>query len=155
MKKFLLAATLLAALTTSAIAGGNETKKMLSDLKASLKNVNESAWTTNDFYKKTTFKFNNEIANAYVNAETGDLIGFGIPISNDALPAGTKENLAKHYDGWQVVKSAMFIDASGNLAYYTQVTKGKKTIALRVSQKGKTSFYAQMPNNEAGFAVNY
>jgi len=118
---------------------------MFSDLKASLKNVNESAWTTKDFYKKTSFKFNNETASAYINSETGDLIGFGIPISNDALPAGAKENIAKHYDGWQVVCSAMFIDASGNLAYYTHVSKGKKNIALHVSEKGKIDIFDRIP----------
>lgn len=145
MKKFLLAATLLAALTTSAFASGNETKKMFGDLKASLKNVKEAAWITNDSYRKTTFTFNNQSASAYVNAETGDLIGFGIPINNDALPAGTNENLAKHYNGWQVVVSTMFIDAYGNLAYYTLVAKGKKTLALHVSVKGHICIYGQMP----------
>jgi hypothetical protein len=147
MKKFLLAATLLIAITSAAFAGGKKANaKLLSDLQTALKTVNESAWQTKEFYKKATFTVNGTNAYAYVDAETGNLIGFGIAISADALPEGTQENLTKKYQGWQVSNSIMFIEESGNIAYYTQVAKGKNNLALKVSPKGKLSIYARMPN---------
>ena len=83
MKKILLAATILVAITTSAFADGKKANtKLLSDLSTALKSVNESSWKTTDTYKKTTFSFNGKSTSAYINAETGGLIGFSIAISN-------------------------------------------------------------------------
>lgn len=145
MKKTFLATVLLTVLTMSAIAADNNAGKMLAALKASLKNVNVSSWTTKDFYKKTSFTFNGQVTSAYVDVETNDLIGFGITIIQDALPAGAKENLEKKYKGWNVTEAAMFIDASGNIKYYTQVNKGRNNLVLSVSQKGRLSIYTRLP----------
>jgi len=146
MKKILLAATILVAITTSAFADGKKSNaKLLNDLSTALKSVNESSWKTTDAYKKTTFSFNGKSTSAYVNTETGDLIGFGIAISADALPEGTMENISKKFQGWQVTNSIMFIDASGNTDYYVQVAKNSKSLALKVYTNGKVGIYAQMP----------
>lgn len=145
MKRLFLAALFLAVLTTSALADGKKSAQLLNDLKASLKNVNESAWTTKDSYRQASFLYNGKPTSAFVSTETGDLVGFAFVIDQDALPAGTKENLAKKYQGWEVSQSIMFIEGSGNIAYYAQVTKGKKSLALKVSSKGKLNIYARMP----------
>jgi hypothetical protein len=146
MKQLFLAATLLVAITSAAFADGKKANaKLLSDLNTALKSVNESAWQTTEHYKKTTFTVNGTNTSAYVDTETGNLLGFGIAINEDALPAGTKENIAKKYQGWQVINSIMFIEASGNIAYYTQVIKGKNNLALRVSPKGNLSIYERIP----------
>jgi len=145
MKKVFLAAMLIAAISTSALADGKKSAQLLNDLKASLKNVNESAWTTKDSYRQASFLYNGKTASAFVSTETGDLVGFAFVIDQEALPAGTKENLAKKYQCWEVSHSIMFIEESGNVAYYTQVTKGKKSVALKVSAKGNLNIYARMP----------
>jgi hypothetical protein len=146
MKKILLAATILVAITTSAFADGkNANTKLLSDLSTALKSVNESSWKTTDTYKRTTFLFNGKSTSAYINAESGDLIGFSIAISADALPEGAMENISKKFQGWQVANSIMFIDASGNTDYYVQVAKNSKNLALKVYPNGKVGIYANMP----------
>jgi hypothetical protein len=147
MKKLFLAATLLAALTTSAFADGKKSsEKLLGDLKTVLRSVNESAWVTTESYKKTSFSMNGKNVNAYVNVETGDLIGFGIPIEMSALPEGTTENLDKKYKGWQAINPIMFIDGAGNASYFIQVNKGKNSLALSVSPKGKLNIYNRIPH---------
>ncbi len=147
MKKILLAATILVAITTSAFADGKKSNaKLLNDLSTSLKSVNESSWKTTDTYKKATFSFNGKSTSAYINAGTGDLIGFSIAISTDALPEGTMENISKKFQGWQVTNSIMFIDASGNADYYVQVVKNSKNLALKVYTNGKVGIYANMPH---------
>lgn len=145
MKKVFLVATLIAAISTSALADGKKSAQLLNDLKASLKNVNESAWTSNNFYRKASFMYNGKVAKAFLNVETGNLVGFAFIIDQASLPEGTKENLAKHYKGWEVSDAIMFVEESGNIAHYAQVTKGNKSIALKVSSKGKLNIYARMP----------
>ena len=147
MKTLFLAATLIVALTTSAFADGKKSnQKMLTDLKTSLKAVDESAWTTTEFYKKTSFSLNGKNINAYLNVENGNLVGFSIPIEMSALPEGTTENLDKKYKGWQPINPIMFIDADGNTAYFVQVNKGKNSLALSVSPKGKLGIYNKIPH---------
>jgi hypothetical protein len=146
MKKILLAATILVAITTSAFADGKKSNaKLVSDLSTALKSVNESSWKTTDTYRKATFSFNGKSTSAYINAETGNLIGFSIAISTDALPEGTMENISKKFQGWQVTNSIMFIDASGNADYYVQVDKNSKSLALEAYPNGKVGIYAHMP----------
>jgi hypothetical protein len=146
MKKILLAATILVAMTTAAFADGKKSnEKLLGDLKTSLKNVDEFAWTTTDSYKKTSFTFNGKATNAYVNVQTGDLIGFGISIDASSLPENSVQNINAKYQGWQLSSAIMFIDSEGNTNYYAQISKGKKSLALKISAKGKPSIYAHMP----------
>ena len=144
MKKVFLAAMLIAAISTSALADGKKSAQLLNDLKASLKNVNESAWTTKDSYRQASFLYNGKTASAFVSTETGDLVGFAFVIDQEALPAGTKENLAKKYQGWEVVDPIMFIDAAGNTSYFVEVHKGKSALALQVSPKGKLNIYSRI-----------
>lgn len=145
MKRILLAATILVALTSAAFADGkNSNAKLLGDLKASLKGLNESAWNTTESYKKASFSFNGKVTNAYLDVETNNLIGFGITISTDALPQNSMENIAKKFKGWDVINPIMFLDASGKIAYYVQVHKGKNNLALKISEKGKPFIYSRM-----------
>jgi hypothetical protein len=147
MKQFLLATTLLVALTTGAFADGKKSNaKLLSDLTTSLKSVNEAAWKTTESYRKTTFTLNGKNVSAFLNAETNALIGFSIEINEASLPEGATQNIAKKFPGWQAINSIMFIDATGNIAYYVQVNKGKNSLALRISSKGQASIYDRIPH---------
>lgn len=144
MKRFILAATLLAALSTSAFADGKKsTVKLLGDLKASLKTVNAAAWTHTSTYSKTTFALNGKEVTAYMANE--NLVGFFMPVEMSALPQGTTESLEKKYKGWKPINPVMFIDAKGNIAYYVQVNKGKDALALSVSPKGRLSINSRLP----------
>jgi hypothetical protein len=147
MKKILLAATLLVALTSAAFADGkNSNAKLLNDLKTAFKSSNQSAWKTTESYKKTSFAFNGKSVSAYLDAENDALIGFGIVISVSDLPQGTMENISSKYQGWEVSEAIMFIEANGHSAFYAQVNKNGHSLALKVSDKGKVSIYAKMPN---------
>ena len=145
MKKILLAATLLVALTSATFADGkNSNAKLFSDLKTALKSVDESTWKSTDAYKKATFSLNGKNVSAFVNAETAELIGFSFPIEASALPEGTTENLAKKYQGWQMINPIMFINSEGHVSYFVQVNKGKSSLALSISSTGKPSIYGRM-----------
>ena len=145
MKKIFLAATLIAAITSAAFADGKKADtKFLSDLKASLKSVNESAWKTTEYYKKTSFSVNGKNVNAYLDADNGSLVGFAISIDVASLPEGASEDIAKKFEGWQVSNAIMFIEPDGKIKYFAQINKGDKGLALSVSQKGKANIYARM-----------
>jgi hypothetical protein len=145
MKKILLAATLLVALTSATFADGkNSNAKLLSDLKTALKSVDESTWKSTDSYRKATFNLNGKNVSAFVNPETTELIGFSFPIEASALPEGTTENVAKKYQGWQMINPIMFINAAGQVSYFVQVNKGQNSLALRISSTGKPSIYGRM-----------
>ena len=147
MKQTFIAITLFIALTTSAFADGkNSNAKLLGSLKTAIKSIKESAWKTTDEFKKTSFSFNNTTVNAYLTADGADLLGFGIQIKPEDLPAGTMQNIEKKFKGWTVTSAILFITADGNSDYYAQVFKDNDNLALSVSPKGKISIYAKMPN---------
>ncbi|HEX5152227.1 MAG TPA: hypothetical protein VFW07_12320 [Parafilimonas sp.] len=146
MKRILLAATLIVAITSAAFADGKKADaKFLSHLKASLKGVNESSWKTTEFYKKTSFSVNGKTVNAYLDADDGSLVGFAIAINAASLPDGATADIAKKFEGWRVTNAIMFIEPDGKIKYFAQVNKGKNNLALSVSQKGKANIYARMP----------
>lgn len=146
MKQMFLAATLLVALTSAAFADGKKSnEKMFNDLKTALKTVDQSAWVTTDTYQKATFTVNGKEAHAFLTPD-GSLVGFTIAIEKSALPEGTMENLAKKYDGWQIINPIMFITEDGNVVYYVQANKGGKSLALHVSDNGKISIYNRIPS---------
>ena len=143
MKKTFLAALLIVAFGSAAIADGKN--KMLNDLKAALQSSHASVQTT-ESYKKATFAFNSKSVNAYFDTESEDLIGFGISINVNDLHQGALENISRKYQGWTVTEAIMFIDAQGNSTYYAQVDKDSHSLALSVSPKGKVNIYAKMFN---------
>ncbi len=141
-----LAATLLVALTSAAFADGKKSnEKMLNDLKTALKTVDQSAWVTTDAYQKASFTLNGKEAHAFLTPD-GSLVGFAVAIEKSALPEGAMKNLAKKYDGWQIINPIMFITEDGNIVYYVQANKGGKSLALHVSDKGKISIYNRIPS---------
>ena len=144
MKKILLAATLIVALTSAAFAGGKDSK-MLGDLKQALK-TSQASWQTTESYKKASFSFNGRSAHAYFDVDNESLIGFGIAVTVNDLPAGAMENISSKYQGWTVTEAILFIDGDGNSTYYAQVNKDNHSLALRISEKGKASIYAKMPH---------
>ena len=143
MKKAFLAALLVVAFSSAALADGKN--KMLDDLKTALQSSHAVLQTT-ESYKKATFMFNSKSVSAYFNPESEELIGFGVAISTNDLPQGTMENISKKYQGWTVSEAILFINADGTSAYFARVDKGKHSVALSVSDKGKLSIYAQMPH---------
>ena len=98
MKKILLAATLLVALTSATFADAkNSNAKLLSDLKTALKSLNESAWKSTESYRKATFNLNGKNVGAYINPETNELVGFCVTIDGSALAEGTTEKKDKKF----------------------------------------------------------
>lgn len=145
MKKFLIAATLLIAVTTAALADGKKSNtQLLSQLKSSLKAVDAADWKTTDNYAKTTFTLNGKNVSAFLNPETHSLIGFSMAIDESALPEGTAANVAKKFAGWKMINPIMFLTESGRIDYYVQIVKNGQSQALTVAGNGKVNFYAQI-----------
>jgi len=143
MKKILLAALLVVAFGSAALADGKT--KMLDDLKAALRS-SHAAFQSTESYKKASFVFNGKSVSAYFDPQNEDLIGFSITIDVNDLPQGAMENISKKYQGWTVSEAILFIDDQGATSHYAKVDKNGRSIALQVSPKGKVNIYAQMPH---------
>ncbi len=145
MKKIILATTLLVALSTASFADGKDVK-LLGDLKTAFENASHLRWTTTDDYRKTSFVFNDQQVNVFLNPDNSDLIGFSRHFPVNDLPQSALDRIEKKYKGWTVVETIIFIFADGRINYYAKVNKGKNNIALEISQKGSVNYFAKMPS---------
>ena len=144
MKKLILAATALVALTTASLAGTNDVLlKNLTNAANSLKST--VVYTSEGSFKKAEFTFSGKAVKVFYDADGNNLIGFSMKVGLDELPAGTTDDVQKKFSGWVISDKIMFIDNDGRTDYYLQVTKGNTSIALIVSKKGKVHFYSQVP----------
>ena len=146
MKKLILA-TLLVAFSIASFAGGSETdKKLLSDLQAAMKASTSVKWSNTDAYSKGTFSFNGKTVSAYMDAESGALIGFSIHLAGADFPQDAVNAIQKKYADWKITDAIYFVDSNANGNYFAQVEKGKSKLALKVTSSGKVSIFDKMPS---------
>jgi hypothetical protein len=147
MKKTIFVTALLVALSTIAFAGENNVdKKLLNDLTKSLKGSFEGKWTDRANYTLYTFNFNGKSAEAYYDLNDNELIGFGMHFTKTDLPQFISDAIKKKYSDWSIADAMVFIDKTGYVNYFTQVTKNKANIALKITTDGQVSIYSKMPN---------
>jgi len=142
MKNKFLVTTLLVALSVTSFAKEkNVDSRLFKDLAATLHNSAQVQWTTRDQYKQATFSFRDKSAAAFYSLDDNELIGFRIQLNKNELPQIVSESIKEKYGDWQLVDAITFIDASGNVNYFTQVQKDKKSFVLKTTPNGKLSVY--------------
>jgi hypothetical protein len=147
MKKTILATALLVALSTTAFAGEKDVdKKLLNDLTTALKKSTEGEWTGKANYTQFTFSFNGKPAAAYYDLNSNELLGFGIHFSQTDLPQFISDAIKKKYNDWSFADAMVFIDESGYVNYFAQVTRDKANVALKITTDGKVSIFSKIPS---------
>ena len=142
MKNKFLVTTLLVALSVTSFAKEkNVDSRLFRDLSATLHNSPQVQWTIKDQYKQGTFSFRDKSAAAFYSLDDNELIGFRIQLNKNELPQIVSESIKEKYGDWQLVDAITFIDASGNVNYFTQVQKDKKSFVLKTTPNGKLSVY--------------
>ena len=146
MKKTIFATALLVATSIAAFAGENSgDKKLLNDLTKSLKSSFEGNWQDRADYTLYKFNFNGKAAEAYYDLSSNELIGFGVHFTKTDLPQFISDAIKKKYNDWAIADAMVFIDKSGDVNYFAQVTKNKDNVALKVTSDGDVSMYSRMP----------
>lgn len=146
MKNIILSATLLLALSSATFAGNrNADPSLLKDLSSTFNKSKQVSWESKPEYKQASFSFKNTIASAFYSADENELIGFGIQFKANDLPEGISNIIKNKYSDWNITDALMFIDPSGNIDYYTEVTKNGKKMVLKINPSGRIGFYASMP----------
>ena len=145
MKKIILAASLLIALSSTAFTTDkNVNTDLLKDLSSTFKKSTDICWMDKPQYKEAMFKFKNQIACAFYTQENNELIGFGILFEKAALPQVVTDAVKKDYANWDFVDAMMFVDTDGNVNYFMQVKNNKKIRALKITPGGNVSVYARI-----------
>ncbi len=146
MKTLMLTAVLFLSVALTSY-GKTESKKasLFKSLNTALQNSQTSSTSNYGDFKRTSFAFNEKMVSAYFDAENDNLIGFGIPMSANDLPAGTLEAMQKKYSQYSFQEAIMFISEGGSYGWYVSMTRAKKpTIVLTINTKGKVHYYTRM-----------
>ncbi|HRH61132.1 MAG TPA: hypothetical protein PL045_11210 [Chitinophagaceae bacterium] len=145
MKKIIVATFLFVALATASFAGGNKAgEELLSNLSKSLQQSSSVQWSTNESFSKGSFSFNGKKATAYYTIDENTLAGFTVDLSVSDISAQAADFIGKKYAGWTVNRHIMFISNTGETGYFAEVSNGKKTLALKITPKGKAFIVAHI-----------
>ena len=144
MKKIILAASLLIALSSTAFTKDkNFNPGLLKDLSSTFKNSTQVGWINKQEYKQAMFKFQNQTACAFYTQDNNELIGFGILFEKTALPQAVTDAVKNKYANWEFVDAMMFVDTNGSVNYFMQVKNNNKVRALKITPGGNVSVYAK------------
>lgn len=145
MKKIILATALFAVLSSASFAAGNkEEKKLLNQLSETFKSSSQVQWTTYANHKSGAFSFNGKPVMACYGTEENEFVGFSIPVNETELPGAALDNISKKFSGWKIANAIMLINAVADVKYYVQVSNGKKSYALDVTN-GRAQIYGDIP----------
>ncbi len=146
MKNIILSTALLLALSSATFAGTkNEDPSLVKDLTSTLQKSAQVSWENKYQFKQASFSFKNKTASAFYSADENELLGFGIQFKANDLPEDITSLIKNKYNDWKITDALMFIDPSGNIDYYTAVTKNNKKMVLKVNPAGRIGFFANMP----------
>lgn len=119
-------------------------------------NAKDVAWSVPADYVQVDFTLKNKHKEAYYDYNN-HLIGMSHFLSYDALPAKSRDRIAKDYKGYTPVKTMFYDDNEDNDlnmvlfgqmlpkdSYFVQLKKGSKNIVLQVDTDGEVSFFSDM-----------
>ena len=145
MKKIILAASLLIALSSSAFTKDkNVNPNLLNDLSLTFRESTQVSWIDKPEYKEAMFKFQNQIACAFYTKDNNELIGYGILFEETGLPQVVTDAVKNSYAGWDFVDAMLFVDTDGNVNYFMQVKNDNRIRALKITPDGDVSVFAKI-----------
>jgi len=140
MKKIFIAATLIAALTTSAIASPRTDAKALKHLTSQFKDATNISWKTTDNYTKATFNWNSQVIEVFYNND-GEHIATGRHISEDALPLNALKVINDKYKDYKPSEAIEMDNVESGTDYYVSLVKDQEKVILQVSPSGSVSVF--------------
>ncbi len=145
MKKIILAASLLIALSSATFAKDkNVNPNLFNDLTLTFRESTQVSWINKPQYKEAMFKFQNQTACAFYTKDNNELIGFGILYEKTALPQVVTDAVNNSYAGWDFVDAMLYVDTDGNVNYFMQVKNNDKIRVLQITPDGYVSVYAKV-----------
>ena len=146
MKRFILAIALILSMAlVSSAKANNENDYLIKSLTAALQNAKTTYNHNANSFSITSFEFNGNTVNAYYDAATNDLLGFGIPVQSENFPAGAIKNLQHKYRGCSIVTQMMFVDTDGYCTVYVSLARpGKASVVVALTAAGKAHYLCKM-----------
>jgi hypothetical protein len=146
MKKFFLAALLVATIATSAFADENKvSSRVISNFKSDFTDAKNINWTAGKEFVRVTFVLNNEKLEAFY-AFDGSLIATSKAIALDKLPESAVRYITKKYPfpPHKLKECIEMTDAEGTVKYYVSFVKeGKTKTILEVAENGGVHLYKE------------
>lgn len=143
MKKFLIAALMIIAVSATAFADENEkavNTKVLSNFQTQFEGATNVHWKTGDTYVKAAFVLNDQKMEAFYDAD-GELIGTSYAVDYSKIPTRAAKVIAEKYAGYQVTETIEFDNEKDGLNYYVSVINPQSKIVLQVSSLGEVSVF--------------
>ncbi len=146
MKKLIFAVIMVLALALASYGKANDKNtELVNSLTTAWKNSQTSFTTVKGDFARTTFDFSGKKVIAYHDAQSDELIGFAIPVSEDDLPAGALTDIRKKYSDYAIKEMIFFIYENGSYGFYASLTHpNKPTLIAGVSAKGKAYYFTTM-----------
>jgi hypothetical protein len=140
MKKFFIAALIVATFVTSAFAGPAKVNYVaLKSFGAEFKNASDVTWTSTSQFVKANFLFEDQRMEAFYTP-TGEKIGISRGISIDELPVKAKRAFAKKYESYNV-KEAILFEGVEETAYFINAENETETVIVKVFDDGSVSVF--------------
>jgi hypothetical protein len=140
MKKYLLAAFVVATFATSAFAEPIKVNRLaLASFASEFKKASDVSWSTAGEFIKVTFVADKQRMEAFYTL-SGEKIGTSTGISIDELPLNAKRAFAKKYNTYNVKESILFEGTDEN-AYFIKAENDTEEVIVKVSGSGSVSVF--------------
>lgn len=141
MKKLIIAAAMVIAVATSALAEGTSVSvKVKNQFANEFTAANNVAWTKGSEFSKATFVMNDQRMEAYYDND-GELIGTSRATTLDFLPAKATKKINEKYASYTTEEVIEFDNVKDGLSYYVSLSNDKQKVVLQVTTEGSVSVY--------------
>ncbi|RFM28038.1 hypothetical protein [Deminuibacter soli] len=147
MKKLILSALFIAAMTTAVFAAADGNAKAGVRFKAEYPAATNVNWRTTDDYISAEFYVNNEKFNAYYDSN-GDKIGSSHKVTLDQLPAPGLEQLSSRYKGYTPTEIIEYTHSNNKVSYFLALDKKGVKIVVQMLPDGTVNFFKNVAREQ-------
>jgi hypothetical protein len=142
MKKFIIAAVMLAVSATGAFAKDTSyDAKAENHLALNFKNAQNISWTTkSNSLIEADFTWEGNRLKAFYNAD-GEYVGVCRNIDLNKLPLRAIQTINAKYAGYLPSEIIEYDEAENGLHYYVSLAKENKILILKISSEGEASVF--------------
>lgn len=141
MKKFIIAAAMFIALTTSAFAATTAVNnKALAHFAKEFKNASNIQWSSTDVFTKASFNWNKQALEVFYNDE-GEYVGTSRTVTLEALPLEALKVINNKYQDFKTTEAIEFSNAEGETNFYVSLENAAHKVALKISPYGDVSVF--------------
>ncbi|WP_153795892.1 hypothetical protein [Foetidibacter luteolus] len=141
MKKLFIAAAMLVAVSTAAVAAGTSTNsKAFKSFSTEFKDAKNVTWKTGEGYIKASFVWNDFNMETFYNEE-GELIGTSRAVTLNALPVKALKTINTKYAGYTATEAIEFDSVQDGVSYYVSEVKDNERVVLKIYSSGEVTVY--------------